>query len=190
MSSPPLRRAITFCTLGAYAALIVAVWIAPPATIEEATNGLPPALDASTATYRAVATVVLASGAALVALIGWSWRTRTSRPFRSTDGELLSVGAAATLLRRAILRRADIRGAEVAVQHRSGSVAAFARLDVTPDALLAEIEDHTRLAAAALAKRVDEPLSGLKVDIKFEELDLVAARSRREAAAGEQLRAA
>jgi hypothetical protein len=185
----PTLRAITLATLAAYAALIVGVWLAPPAMIRHAASDLPVALEASTTTYRAVATVVIASVAALVGLSAWSWRTRPSRPFQLATGEPLAVATAATLLRQAILRRSDIRTAQVAVEHRWGSVAASVRLEVTTDALLADIEEHARVATVALASRVNEPLSKLTVAISFKELNLVAARARRAATAG-QLRAA
>jgi len=185
-----ITRLLTVATLAAYAALLAVVWISPPATVDEFTAGLPPALEASTLTYRACATVLLASGAALVVLAGWSWRTRPSRPFVLASGEQLSVDRAATLLRRALLRRPDIRSAQVAVIHRAGSVAAAMRLDVMADALLADIEDDARRLAASLAERVNEPLSDVEIAITFRELNLVAARARRRAPGHEQLRAA
>lgn len=185
-----IPRVLTFATLAAYAALLAAVWIAPTATIHELTAGLPPALEASTLTYRACATVLLASGAALVVLAAWSWRTRPRRPFVLASGERLTVDRASTLLRRALLRRSDIRTAHVTVIHRADNVAASMRLDVTADALIADIEDEARRLAASLAERVDEPLSDVEVAITFQELDLVAARARRRAIGDEQLRAA
>ncbi len=185
-----VRRALLSATLTAYVALIAGVWLASPSTIRELTAELPAALEASTVAYRGVASVVLIASALLVALAGWSWRTRPKRPFALEDGNRLTVAAAATLLRQAVIRRSDVRTAEVVVEHRSGSVAASMTLDVTADALLAEIEEHARDAARALAARVNAPISDLHVAITFDELDLVAARARRAAPASERLRAA
>lgn len=185
-----IARVLTVATLAAYAALLAAVWIAPASTIHELTAGLPPALEASTLTYRACATVLLASGAALVVLAAWSWRTRPGRPFVLASGEQLTVDRAATLIRRELLRRSDIRTARVAVIHRAGGLAASMRLDVTADALLADIEGDARRLAASLAERVGEPLADVEIAITFQELNLVAARARRHAARDEQLRAA
>ena len=174
-----VRRALLSATLTAYAALIAGVWMASPSTIRELTAELPPALEASTVAYRGVASVLLIASASLVALVGWSWRTRPTRPFALEDGNRLTMTAAATLLRQAVICRSDVRTAEVVVEHRGGTVAASMTLDVTADALLAEIEEHARGAAQALAARVNAPISDLQVAITFEELDLVAARARR-----------
>jgi hypothetical protein len=190
MPKVSIPRVIALATLASYAALLVGVWLSPPATIDELTAGLPTALDASLLTYRVCASVLLSSGAALVMLATWSWQTRPRRPFRLSSGEQLSVDRAETLVRRSLMRRPDIRSARVTVIHRSGGVAALIRIDVTPDALLADIEDYARRTTANLAERVGEPLSDVEITITFQELNLVAARARLHATADEQLRAA
>lgn len=185
-----VRRALTVAMLTAFAALLVGAWLAPATTLWEFTQPLPTAFEVTTLTYRAIASVLLLASAALAVLIGWSWSTRPTRHFALKDGGTLTVTDAATLLRQALIRRVDVRSAEVVVEHRSAGLAPRMTIDVTADALIAEIETHARDTALSLAARVNVPLVDLEVALTFQELNLVAARKRRDATRSRRARAA
>ena len=185
-----VRRALTVAMLAVFAALLVGAWVAPTATLSELTQPLPTAFEVTTLTYRAVTSVLLLGSAALAVLIGWSWSTRPTRHFTLRDGGTLTVTDAATLVRQALVRRVDVRSAEVVVEHRSAGLAPRMTIDVTADALIAEIETHARSTALSLAARVNAPLIDLEVTLTFQELNLVAARERRAATRSRPARAA
>ena len=190
MNWSTVRRALTVAMLAAFAALLVGAWLEPAATLWELTQPLPTAFEVTTLTYRAITSVMLLASAALAVLIGWSWSTRPTRHFELREGGTLTVIDAAILLRQALIRRVDVRSAEVVVEHRSAGLAPRMTIDITADALIAEIETHARNSALSLAARVNAPLVDLEVSLTFHELNLVAARERRTATRSRRARAA
>ncbi len=181
MNWSAVRRAMLLVTLTSSVALLAAVWLMPIAPLAHVTTLIDPQVQVSAASYRAIISVAVAALAALVLLGAWSWSTRPDRPFELADGSELPVEAAADLVQRAVVTRRDVRTVEVAVEHYRSTLAVQLAIDVTANALIADVEERAREAATALASRVGLPLAAAEVIITFEELNLVAARARRRA---------
>ena len=157
-----LRRATLFAVLAD--AAVVLTWTAPVPVLDAAV-----ALTAAIATWlrhadgseRAMVTTVLAALAALRYVAVWARASSERRPVRLAGGlGTVSVDELAARLRATLLRRPDVRDAQVRVEnlHRRG-VRVAARIEVTPDARLTE----TARACAARIERAVAARAGVKL---------------------------
>ena len=166
-------------------ALIAVVWTAWTPVLDTVASGAGNlARREGDGQTQASATVGLAAIALLAFVLTWARATHPRRAVRLSDGRgRMAVDAIAGGLRDAFLELRDVREAEVSVQNRGrGRVLIRVWLRVSRDARIDDTLDEVDDAAEWLIRaRLGLQLAGSPlVDVRYDELDLRAARRGRD----------